>query len=253
MAAATVALVLAVSVPAPAQGAQDSPAPGDGDSAYEPYGYPRPPAPDGPAPCQYEAGCAGSPQYPDQYVPPSGESLLAPTLNEEQDASPTLGEGDAPVEVANGDPDDAAALNGAIEAARVDRAGGIATAAASEPAEGGTAASGEVKDEAGAFEPAEDGEVASEETGDEAAAVEGAAPADGADGGAPAGGEDEASPRAGVGERASGGEDARTAEDGKGAAAMVLPDANSAPPLVLLGTGSVLLLGAGLLLRRIVR
>ena len=200
LAAATVALVLAVSSPAPAQEeGQEVPASGHGATGHGPYGYSEPPTPDGPAPCQYEPGCDDPPKDPTQYVPPTEEPAFAPpTLGDGQEDAPDLGDGDAPVEAASGDPDDAAALNGAIEAARADRAGGVPPAAASEPA------------------------------GDE--------------------GQSEAD----VEEGASGGE-AGTSRESGGPKIRELPNTSGALPLVLLGTGSVLLLGAGLLLRRVVR
>ena len=231
--AATVALALTVSSPAPAQEeVQEAPAPGNGATGYGADGYFEPPAPDGPDPCQYEPGCEGPPQYPTQYVPPVEEPEFAPTLSDGQDAAPNLGDGTAPVEAASGDPAAAAALNGAIEAARADRAGGVPPATASELA------------------------------GDEAAAVdvEGAAPGNGADGDAEAVAQDEGRSEADDEERASGGEAPtdRTATDGGagvttesgGPQIRVLPETSGALPLVLLGTGSVLLLGTGLLLRR---
>lgn len=225
-ATATAALVLAVSSPAPAQEEiQEAPVPRDGATGYVPYGYPEPPAPDGPAPCLDEPGCDGPPQYPTQYVPPTGEPEFAPTLSDAPQAAPNLGDGDAPVEAAGGDPDDAAALNGAIEDARADRAAGVPPAAASEPA------------------------------GDEAADVERAAPSNRADGDEEAAAEDEGQAEAVVEERVSGGEAATpgAARESGGPEIEELPDTSGALPLVLLGTGSVLLLGAGLLLRRVVR
>ena len=123
------------------------------------------------------------------------------------------GGGKARVEAATGDPGDAAALKGAIEAARADRAGGVTLVAASEPA------GGEDKTEA---------KASVEEK--------------------PADGEDKTEAKANVEEKASGGEDA-------GAAAIKESGSVSgARPLALLGAGSVLLLvGAGLLLRRTLR
>ena len=243
-AAATVALVLAVSSPALAQeGGREVPAP-----EYGPYGYTEPlapdgPAPDGPVPCQYESGCEDPRQYPNQYVPPSEEPQFAPTLSDEQEAAPNLGDGDAPIEAVGGDPDDAAALSGAIEAARADRAAGVPPAAASEPA-------------------------ISEPTRDGALAVEGVAPADGASGDAEPIAEDEGQVKVDIEEKVSGGGaapdavdadeaitvgGARTSGESGGPEIKELPDTSGALPLILLGTGSILLLSAGLLLRRVVR
>jgi hypothetical protein len=233
LAAATVALVLTASSPAPAQEQEGllsppAPAPGDVGPGYDPYGYPEPPPPDGSTSCQYEPeGCEGPSQYFSPYIPQPGEPEAAPDLGGSPADAPTLDDdggpgaggdepGTGPVEAATGDPTDAAAFSSAIEAARADRAGRNVPAASE-------AAGDEV-----AVEEAAPGEGAAV---DGVAAVEGGAPEDETD-----------ETGAAFGDAGSG-----------GAAIRVPPGTSGAPPLMVLGAGSVFLVGAGLLLRRLVR
>ena len=200
LAVVMVALVLALYSPAWAQ--QDQYVPGGG-----PYNDYEPPPPEGSAACQYESRCDTGSKADAPHISPPGEGGVPPASEAGE------GGGAALFEAAGGDPDDAAALKGAIEAARADRAGGVAPVAVT---------------------PVAASEPAGERT----------------DGNAKAGGE----AKANVEEQASGGEEAGVAEEGEDAAIKESGSANGQSPLALLGTGSVLLLvGAGLLLRRILQ
>lgn len=268
MAAATVGLVLAVSSPAAAQEeGQEAPAAGDGAMGYGAYGYPEPPPhPDDPGACQYEPeGCEGPPQYFAPHLPqPEGEPESAPIFGGDDAADvDDLGSGSAPVEVVGGDPDDAAALTGAIEAARADRAGGVHTATAAEPTgEEAAAVEGGVPGEGTATNVVADAEggVLEDQTVDGETTAGQAASGQSISGQAAAG-------QAATGNEADVGEGAPEARDsgdgiavpdgdaGGGVAVGGGPGTSDVPPpaVLLLGAGSVLVAGAGLLLRRFVR